>query len=200
MCIRDSSSNTWWEGIRLCLGSRGEWLIHQNPDWHFLLKKIDETIWETGKTKDRLAFLKKLRLSDPIYAIDLLTESWKTESIPNKKKMIQILQKGLSKADESFLESCLDESQKEIRRFAAKLLAQIPDSGLVERMIDRLRPLIQIKKRTTKKVSLEIQLPENFDDSMIRDGIDPSAQWYHCLLYTSPSPRDATLSRMPSSA
>ena len=23
---------------------------------------------------------------------------------------------------------------------------------------------------------------------------------YHCLLYTSPSPRDATLSRMPSSA
>ena len=26
------------------------------------------------------------------------------------------------------------------------------------------------------------------------------AQLYHCLLYTSPSPRDATLSRMPSSA
>ena len=26
------------------------------------------------------------------------------------------------------------------------------------------------------------------------------AQVYHCLLYTSPSPRDATLSRMPSSA
>ena len=27
-----------------------------------------------------------------------------------------------------------------------------------------------------------------------------SLQWYTCLLYTSPSPRDATLSRMPSSA
>ena len=26
------------------------------------------------------------------------------------------------------------------------------------------------------------------------------ANWEHCLLYTSPSPRDATLSRMPSSA
>ena len=25
-------------------------------------------------------------------------------------------------------------------------------------------------------------------------------KWGHCLLYTSPSPRDATLSRMPSSA
>ena len=27
-----------------------------------------------------------------------------------------------------------------------------------------------------------------------------SEAWYFCLLYTSPSPRDATLSRMPSSA
>ena len=28
----------------------------------------------------------------------------------------------------------------------------------------------------------------------------PTPQQQHCLLYTSPSPRDATLSRMPSSA
>ena len=28
----------------------------------------------------------------------------------------------------------------------------------------------------------------------------PSGQWYFCLLYTSPSPRDRTRSRMPSSA
>ena len=31
-------------------------------------------------------------------------------------------------------------------------------------------------------------------------GSDPDASLYCCLLYTSPSPRDATLSRMPSSA
>ena len=28
----------------------------------------------------------------------------------------------------------------------------------------------------------------------------PGKRYYNCLLYTSPSPRDATLSRMPSSA
>ena len=28
----------------------------------------------------------------------------------------------------------------------------------------------------------------------------PGTKYYRCLLYTSPSPRDATLSRMPSSA
>ena len=35
-------------------------------------------------------------------------------------------------------------------------------------------------------------------DAGIKDNIDVSI--YACLLYTSPSPRDATLSRMPSSA
>ena len=46
-------------------------------------------------------------------------------------------------------------------------------------------------------------------DYLVRNimGIDPEKQWMSigarlqaCLLYTSPSPRDATLSRMPSSA
>ena len=32
------------------------------------------------------------------------------------------------------------------------------------------------------------------------DGADPNGNSFACLLYTSPSPRDATLSRMPSSA
>ena len=44
----------------------------------------------------------------------------------------------------------------------------------------------------------------NFDEKKIGEAIDGSLKRlktdYICLLYTSPSPRDATLSRMPSSA
>ena len=36
--------------------------------------------------------------------------------------------------------------------------------------------------------------------AFIDDDEIPTKQWLICLLYTSPSPRDATLSRMPSSA
>ena len=32
------------------------------------------------------------------------------------------------------------------------------------------------------------------------EGVEEVSQYETCLLYTSPSPRDATLSRMPSSA
>ena len=42
---------------------------------------------------------------------------------------------------------------------------------------------------------LEITTPTPVQASAI-----PEALAGHCLLYTSPSPRDATLSRMPSSA
>ena len=41
---------------------------------------------------------------------------------------------------------------------------------------------------------------EMTDDFHERTSIMAVAQWIGCLLYTSPSPRDATLSRMPSSA
>ena len=36
--------------------------------------------------------------------------------------------------------------------------------------------------------------------SVTAEDVSKYAQYYTCLLYTSPSPRDATLSRMPSSA
>ena len=35
---------------------------------------------------------------------------------------------------------------------------------------------------------------------IVKDGLDDSLNLVNCLLYTSPSPRDRTRSRMPSSA
>ena len=42
------------------------------------------------------------------------------------------------------------------------------------------------------------EVGENSDYVIVGVGFEPEV--YACLLYTSPSPRDATLSRMPSSA
>ena len=37
-------------------------------------------------------------------------------------------------------------------------------------------------------------------EALFEDGLEPTHLLYTCLLYTSPSPRDRTRSRMPSSA
>ena len=57
--------------------------------------------------------------------------------------------------------------------------------------------------------SLRWKLPPDFEPTEGVEGLrgylemqveNPGFDFYGCLLYTSPSPRDATLSRMPSSA
>ena len=61
---------------------------------------------------------------------------------------------------------------------------------------------------TSNSVQLEESAedyPIIYDEDLLRDSFrelkrDESIQYDLCLLYTSPSPRDATLSRMPSSA
>ena len=49
------------------------------------------------------------------------------------------------------------------------------------------------------KAKLKIRKP-NFSFNLIKGGSIGFAESYICLLYTSPSPRDRTRSRMPSSA
>ena len=69
---------------------------------------------------------------------------------------------------------------------------------------------IKLKKKKLKKESTESEYTleidgEEYDLIEVKmDGKDDNNPdqkcWKGCLLYTSPSPRDATLSRMPSSA
>ena len=59
---------------------------------------------------------------------------------------------------------------------------------------DTPKPLLKIKNKTL--ISYAIDLIKN----MSFDKIYINTHYKHCLLYTSPSPRDRSISRMPSSA
>ena len=52
---------------------------------------------------------------------------------------------------------------------------------------------------TTNLTMITLHYYSGYYDGSHRAGL-PGLRFYACLLYTSPSPRDATLSRMPSSA
>ena len=65
----------------------------------------------------------------------------------------------------------------------------------VMRDMEGLRPAPYLASRGMKWIQ-HFEAP-GLDNAGLKDHIEAS---YHCLLYTSPSPRDATLSRMPSSA
>ena len=65
---------------------------------------------------------------------------------------------------------------------------------------ERGEPLVTGLPDFTRLVEKEGPAVVNISTVTHRDESSAADQLKHCLLYTSPSPRDATLSRMPSSA
>ena len=57
-----------------------------------------------------------------------------------------------------------------------------------------------VKPFTLNAITAASQIDQDLHVLLIGSKADDVAKSLSCLLYTSPSPRDATLSRMPSSA
>ncbi len=171
------------EPILRVLGRRGLWLAAQNSDWSWVAGVgTDEAVWHTGGPPARRLFLRQLRRSQPARALELLAATWKEETPDDRAAFIAELETGLSPGDEDFLEAALDDKRKEVRRAAAFLLARLPASAFVSRMIERAQPLLKftpaepgkfLKLKAAKKPSLEITLPAGCDRAMLRDGVEP---------------------------
>jgi hypothetical protein len=96
-----------------------------------------------------------------------------------------MLNQGLSMADEPFLEAALDDRSDAVHDHAVALLAQLPESRFCQRMIARVRPLLEMEqvelppspfRRSNAAPRLawriKVTLPETCDEGMKRDGID----------------------------
>lgn len=184
------------------LGERGEWLASFNPNWNWAVGADPGEEWETGSRDVRVAILSELRKEDPTRAREMLAEVWKTESAEDRATFLHSLSIGLSQDDEPFLEERLDDRSKEVRGTAATLLACLPQSRLVGRMIERVRPHLKILPATQTAsgkgmpTQIEITLPKECDDSMIRDGVEkkphsslPERAWWMLQMIAAIPPR-----------
>ena len=82
---------------------------------------------------------------------------------------------------------------------------QGPDAGTQQNTTsdsgDKQSMLLKLAERTVVQAeALAQEITENAKQESEAAGAKIIAEATDCLLYTSPSPRDATLSRMPSSA
>lgn len=175
------------ESILAVIGRRGLWLARQNPDWAWANGATghEEDAWHTGERALRLAFLRSLRKSNPRRARELLAETWEEELPADRAVFLGTLEEALTPEDEEFLEAALGDKRKEVRKTAAALLARLPGSKLVERMVARTKPLLRflpgtpgsvLKLKKTRRASIELTLPDECDQAMKRDGIEPGAR------------------------
>ncbi len=154
-------------------GERVRWLATLNPAWNFAADDSPEH-WETGGREQRLAILRGWRASRPAEARARLEAVWSAEPADTRAALLAVLADGLSGEDEPFLERALDDRGKEVRLIAADLLARLPGSSFVARMIARAEPLLTFKRSgLLGRASLEVALPPDPDTAASRDGLDP---------------------------
>lgn len=175
-----ADKNELREALLPTLGARGRWLAAQLSakqgaagQW-VTGDTEDETIWHEGTREQRLGFLKRLRQRDATKARELLQSTWAQEAPPERADFIGLFITNLNSADEVFLESALDDKRKEVRTQAVELLARLPESAYVQRMIERTRSLIQFKRKLKGQSQLDIKMPAACDREMQRDGFEKS--------------------------
>jgi hypothetical protein len=165
------------ESVAAVIDHRGRWMMSENPDWQFSAgnEALDEQLWEVGTPEQRVIVLRQTRQADPARSRELVAKTWKSDSADERAEFLKLFATNLSLADEPFLESLLDDRSKEVRAIAADLLGRLPQSQLVQRMIQRVLPRLNFKKGLVRGTRLDVTLPIDLDKSAQRDGVEQIA-------------------------
>lgn len=163
------------DAVAAMLGERGRWLAAHRPDWLRVADSgvglVAEDAWETGRLAERRSWLAQLRQHDPDAARELLAEGWVRDTGEDRAELITVLADGLSAADESFLETALDDRRADVRHRAAGLLQLLPGSAFQARARARAAQALRLERRGRRR-RVSASLPDEPDDTALRDGLD----------------------------
>lgn len=161
------------------LGERGKWLqSFYIKDTH---KKEPTINWETGTLEERNLFWQAKYLHEPLEAIRLLQETWKTETVSQKKEFVRIIHLNPIKEVESFLDSVLvgmTEKDSELKRLIAETLVRIPNSSFVQRLETLLFQYVSYKARLLSGGKFELSFPSRFTDDWAKLGVNEKSKDY----------------------
>jgi hypothetical protein len=181
-----TSSRAIRQPIADAADARGEWLMSLNSRWQYAAAEQADPrgVWDTGTPEQRVQAQRQLRATDPAGARELVATTWKQDGADERARFVEAMRVGLSADDEAFLESALDDRSKQVRTAAADLLARLPQSTFVQRMIERVTPLMKYTPggaggvlRKAKPATLDVTLPpEKFDPAWARDAITEKSE------------------------
>lgn len=166
------------QNVSIASGKRGQWLSQFNPAWTATAPAEDgEELWLTGTPDQRKLVLKQMRQHDPAKTRQWLEQTWPQETANSKTELLKLLDGTVQPEDEPWLESLLTEKSQKVKDEAQNLLKQLPTSALVNSYIERIKPLIFLKKEKAllgmmTKTQLQIHPPAIPEKGEYAPGID----------------------------
>jgi Family of unknown function (DUF5691) len=154
--------------LMAALGETGKWLARQNPAWYFAALMTFESTnadWKSNVMLARQGILKQARTNDASLGLELIHSTWKNESPTDRIWIVKALQINLSLEDEPFLETALDDRSFTVRKIAAELLSNLPNSRLSKRMTAIAKTMFELRD-----AELFVEFPE-ITPQLIRDGV-----------------------------
>ncbi|MEQ8702582.1 MAG: DUF5691 domain-containing protein [Phaeodactylibacter sp.] len=136
----------FWKALRPLLEPSDFEFLQLNPDWAGLTECPTAGDWSSLSQETRLQMLRHIRFEQSEKAILYLQECWEELTPPEKKGLLGLLETGLSAADQLFLETQLEDSRKEVRQAAARLLLKIPDTPLQDTIYKEAASWLEVQK------------------------------------------------------
>ena len=175
LAVQQNDLRPWLPPV---VGERGRWLARLNPDWSPALSlddaPPDPDEWDTGTLEQRCRFLATQRRQDPAEARERLARTLGETDARGRTRLLAELETGLSLEDEEFLEACLKDRSKEVRRQAGALLARLPDSRYVTRLTERVGACLGQTRKRLRQV-LTIEPPAAFEPEWALEAIEETA-------------------------
>lgn len=167
------------------LGERGRWLARFNAEWRWVVDLVREradalppdaeSIWQEGTLSERYQIVALHRRIAPAEALERLRGGFTREGARARARFLSALRIGLSGADEPFLEAALDDRSEAVRREAAALLIDLPESAYVARMRRRAEDMLRMRAGQGRRIGqrrLEVVRPDTVDEGWKRDGFE----------------------------
>ncbi len=153
--------------IDLLLSDSASALLGMHPDWKKYAECAHPSDWLSTDPAKRIGYIAFLRKIHPEEAIRILQPSWEQEPYRLKLSFLKSFRAGLSLNDEHFLEKCLDDPQKNIRKKAAALLALLPDSTLSVQLFEYMASFLE----ETNDERLIVHLPQQAEPYWLHLGL-----------------------------
>jgi hypothetical protein len=131
-------------------------------------------VWERGAPAERVELLRRLRVTEPERARELLAGGLAKERADHRAACLATLVIGLSPDDEPLLEEALSDRSAPVREVAVSLLATLPSSAWAARMASRAREMVSVDARGAHD-RLDVRLVAPVPPEWERDGITAAA-------------------------